>query len=147
MTQQRPASPLFVSVLLTCLCLGLGGGLRSASAGEKAATPIRMACVGDSITQGVHVRGEDNYTAVLGRLLGERYADGVHPNAAGCAVLAQAVFQALAPADAADVARRAAAAEAKATQANLEGWELGPFIKHPEPVLRAEHLYSFRAGR
>jgi len=38
-----------------------------------AAGPIRVACVGDSITQGVHVRGEDNYPSVLGRLLGAGY--------------------------------------------------------------------------
>ena len=30
----------------------------------------------------------------------------------------------------------AATAKAKAAQASLEGWEMGPFIKHPEPVLR-----------
>jgi len=34
------------------------------------------------------------------------------------------------------MARHAAAAKAKATQASLEGWEMGPFVKHPEPVLR-----------
>jgi beta-fructofuranosidase len=97
--------------------------------------------VGDSITQGVHVCGEDNYPAVLGRLLGERYADGVHPNAAGCAVLAQAVFQALAPADAAEAARRAAAAKARATQANLEGCHIvqtdvkpAAQVRFPSPV-------------
>ena len=33
-------------------------------------------------------------------------------------------------------ARVVAAAKAKATQAHLEGWEMGPFVKHPEPVLR-----------
>jgi predicted GH43/DUF377 family glycosyl hydrolase len=33
-------------------------------------------------------------------------------------------------------ARVEAAAKAKATQAKLEGWEMGPFVKHPEPVLR-----------
>ena len=33
-------------------------------------------------------------------------------------------------------ARVEAAARAKATQAKLEGWEMGPFVKHPEPVLK-----------
>ena len=33
-------------------------------------------------------------------------------------------------------ARVVAAAKAKTTQAHLEGWEMGPFVKHPEPVLR-----------
>jgi lysophospholipase L1-like esterase len=34
---------------------------------------IRVACVGDSITQGVHVGGEDNYPSALQQLLGARY--------------------------------------------------------------------------
>jgi len=67
--------------LLVSLWLGHGGGLLSHASAqavggqpnkETPAGPIRVACVGDSITQGVHVRGEDNYPAVLGRLLGER---------------------------------------------------------------------------
>jgi predicted GH43/DUF377 family glycosyl hydrolase len=33
-------------------------------------------------------------------------------------------------------ARVEAAAKAKAAQAALEGWEMGPFVKHPEPVLK-----------
>ena len=33
-------------------------------------------------------------------------------------------------------ARVVAAAKAKATQDHLEGWEMGPFVKHPEPVLK-----------
>jgi len=39
-------------------------------------------------------------------------------------------------ADAQAAARTAAAARAKAAQAHLEGWEIGPFAKRPEPVLR-----------
>ena len=63
---------------LACFCLALGAGLPSAGVGSAwaesgAAGPIRVACVGDSITQGVHVRGEDNYPSVLGRLLDERH--------------------------------------------------------------------------
>jgi len=41
-----------------------------------------------------------------------------------------------AEADALAAARAAAAARARGAQANLEGWEIGPFVKHPEPVLR-----------
>jgi predicted GH43/DUF377 family glycosyl hydrolase len=40
--------------------------------------------------------------------------------------------------------RAAAAARAKAAQANLEGWEMGPFVKQPEPVLRPTPDSRFR---
>ena len=122
-----------LAIALAAGCsLELGGALPSRAAEAGAANALRVACVGDSITQGVHVRGEDNYPSVLGRLLGagyekiigseiiplirevaaekklplidihaafegkpELFADGVHPNAAGCAVLAQAVRKAI----------------------------------------------------
>ena len=73
---------MFSLALLTSLCLGIGGGLLANAAAQTTdgqsnkkapAGPLRVACVGDSITQGVHVRGEDNYPTVLGNLLGERY--------------------------------------------------------------------------
>jgi hypothetical protein len=57
--------------LLTALLLAPLAALHAAD--ESAPDVIRVACVGDSITQGVHVRGEDNYPSVLGRLLGARY--------------------------------------------------------------------------
>jgi len=59
--------------LLICSCLGFGGTLRAHAAGGDPADPIRVACVGDSITQGVHVARENKYPSVLGRLLGNRY--------------------------------------------------------------------------
>lgn len=60
----------FTRALLACLCLGLDAGMRAQAAAGDTAAAIRVACVGDSITQGVHVRGEDNYPSVLGKLLG-----------------------------------------------------------------------------
>ena len=57
--------------LLTALLLAPLATLHAAD--ESAPDVIRVACVGGSITQGVHVRGEDNYPSVLGRLLGARY--------------------------------------------------------------------------
>ena len=41
-------------------------------------------------------------------------------------------------------ARVEAAARAKATQAHLEGWEMGPFVKQPEPVLRPNPASVFK---
>jgi len=41
-------------------------------------------------------------------------------------------------------ARPAAVARAKATQAKLAGWEMGPFVKHPEPVLRPDTNSVFK---
>jgi len=41
-------------------------------------------------------------------------------------------------------ARAAAAARAKAALAAPEGWEIGPFVKHPEPVLRPTPDSRFR---
>ncbi len=82
MTTRNPTRRRFSFVVLVGLWLWLGGGwLPHASAQaaggqsnkETPASPLRVACVGDSITQGVHVRGEDNYPSVLGRMLGDRF--------------------------------------------------------------------------
>ena len=53
-----------------------------------------------------------------------------------CATSAFPVDDEAAKAAAQAAARVEAATRAKATQAHLAGWELGPFVKHPEPVLR-----------
>ncbi len=72
MTRRHMAWHANLLWILTCLWLGVGGGVPFVTA-QPAAGPLRVACVGDSITQGVHVRGEDNYPSTLGKLLGERY--------------------------------------------------------------------------
>jgi len=63
--------PFPVSAALVLLVVLLTNTIHAAR--EVTSEVIRVACVGDSITQGVHVRGEDNYPSVLGRLLGARY--------------------------------------------------------------------------
>jgi len=59
----------FAACVSLCFC----GFPPAVAAAQDAAAPIRVACVGDSITQGVHVGREDKYPSVLGRLLGARY--------------------------------------------------------------------------
>ena len=73
MTTRTITRRSFTPALLACLCLGFDAGTHAHAADGDTAAPIRVACVGDSITQGVHVRGEDNYPSTLGKLLGTRY--------------------------------------------------------------------------
>lgn len=60
---------------LALLLAGCAGSGTPAAAPPDAPAPIRVACVGDSLTYGagVEAREKNNYPAVLGRLLGERY--------------------------------------------------------------------------
>ena len=81
MTRRHSARYTISLLFLICFWLGFGvAQTKAEQAAQVAPAPpvpaaglVRVACVGDSITQGVHVRGEDNYPSVLGRLLGKRY--------------------------------------------------------------------------
>jgi len=65
---------------------------------------------------------------------------------AAAVIAAAPSFLRLSAAVAADreAARAAAAARAKAAIAAPEGWEMGPFVKKPEPVLRPTRESRFR---
>jgi lysophospholipase L1-like esterase len=65
MTTRTITRRSFTPALMACLCLGFDAGMRAHAADGDTAAPIRVACVGDSITQ--------DYPPILGRLLGERY--------------------------------------------------------------------------
>lgn len=61
--------PVLILVISVTMATAFGGSV------QTDATRIRVACVGDSITEGTVLPGKEtnSYPAVLGRLLGDRY--------------------------------------------------------------------------
>jgi lysophospholipase L1-like esterase len=93
--------PKFLSAILAILIIPLLGGTPIDP--SQYDHPVKLACVGDSITQGVGTKGGQSWPTQLQAMLGDSWKVGsfglsgtkVHPNTAGATEIAKAVHAGL----------------------------------------------------